>query len=77
MSGRNVVLLYHRIADEESTRSGCASRPCTSRSSSRCFRRLADVVPASGISTAPPGSVAITFDDGYADVIAESVPAAH
>ena len=72
--GPSLVLLYHRIAHEPVDPLGMCVSPARFEEHLEVLQRVASVVPASGIGTAPPRSVAITFDDGYADVFTEALP---
>jgi peptidoglycan/xylan/chitin deacetylase (PgdA/CDA1 family) len=70
----NVVLLYHRIANEPIDPLGMCVSPQRFEEQLEALARVAPVVPAGEIPSSPPGSVAITFDDGYADVFDEALP---
>jgi peptidoglycan/xylan/chitin deacetylase (PgdA/CDA1 family) len=62
-----VILLYHRIADSEADPLGLCVSPANFAEQIELVRDR--VVPIDDIAagSAPAGSVAITFDDGYAD----------
>jgi peptidoglycan/xylan/chitin deacetylase (PgdA/CDA1 family) len=62
-----VILLYHRIADDETDPLSLCVSPANFAEQIELLRGR--VVPADEIAggSAPAGSVAITFDDGYAD----------
>ena len=73
-SRASVVLLYHRIAEEPVDPLAMCVSPRNFEEQLEVVRRVAEVVPASQVAASPPGSVAITFDDGYADVFSEALP---
>ena len=73
-SGASVVLLYHRIADETVDPLGMCVSPGHFEEHLEVLQRTANVVVATKIPTAPAGSVAVTFDDGYRDVFTEALP---
>jgi peptidoglycan/xylan/chitin deacetylase (PgdA/CDA1 family) len=73
-SGASVVLLYHRVADETVDPLGMCVSPARFEAQLEVIQRIATVVPATAIPTAPPRSLAITFDDGYADVFSDALP---
>jgi peptidoglycan/xylan/chitin deacetylase (PgdA/CDA1 family) len=71
MGSRSAILTYHSIDDSGSVISTPPS----------LFRRQMEFLAASGIRVTPldrvvrePGSVAITFDDGFANVASHAVP---
>jgi peptidoglycan/xylan/chitin deacetylase (PgdA/CDA1 family) len=72
--GASVVLLYHRVADERVDPLGMCVSPARFEQHLEVLERVAPVVPASSVATCAAGSVAITFDDGYADVFTEALP---
>ena len=70
--GRSAILTYHSLDDSESVISTPPSQ----------FRRQMEFLAASGIPVLPldqavhrPGSVAITFDDGFRNVLDHALPA--
>ena len=69
--GRSAILTYHSLDDSGSVISTPPSR----------FQRQMEFLAASGIPVAPldqvlacPGSVAITFDDGFRNLLDHAVP---
>lgn len=69
--GRSVILTYHSLDDSESV----VSIPPS------LFRRQMEFLAASGIPVVPldqalhrPGSIAITFDDGFCNLLDHAVP---
>ena len=69
--GRSVILTYHSLDDSESVISIPPS----------LFRRQMEFLAASGIPVVPldqalhrPGSIAITFDDGFCNLLDHAVP---
>ncbi len=76
--GRDVVVLYHRIAREPLDPTGMVVDPDRLRRQLEALREHFDVVPAAEVlQPARPGArarAAITFDDGYADNLHDAVP---
>ena len=66
------VLLYHRVADVDEDRLGLAVHPDRFAAQMAELAARADVVALS--ATPPPGTVAVTFDDGYADNLHTALP---
>jgi peptidoglycan/xylan/chitin deacetylase (PgdA/CDA1 family) len=70
---RGLVLLYHRVAELDSDPWALATTPAHFAEHLEVLRSLAHVVPLRDLTDAAArrklrhGSVAITFDDGYAD----------
>lgn len=79
--GRDVVVLYHRVAEVASDPGGMAVQPARFRRQLLALREHFEVVPASEVVTERTTSeqssrprAAITFDDGYADNLDVAVP---
>ncbi|HEX2045480.1 MAG TPA: polysaccharide deacetylase family protein [Gaiellaceae bacterium] len=69
MSGRRLILLYHRVAELERDPYRLAVRPDAFAAQLEALRARLEVVPlASLLRPASHDRAAITFDDGYADV---------
>src|SRR5579863_340698 len=74
-----VILLYHRVATVEGDPFGLAVSPAHFREHLDVLRETASVMPLSKLITALGAracercQVAITFDDGYADVVTHAV----
>lgn len=69
MSGRSLILLYHRVAELERDPYGLAVTPDHFRAQVDVLRERLDVVPlGSLLRPADHDRAALTFDDGYADV---------
>jgi peptidoglycan/xylan/chitin deacetylase (PgdA/CDA1 family) len=69
--GRSAILTYHSLDD---SRSVISTAPCL-------FRQRMKLLAASGIPVVPldqasqrPGSIAITFDDGYRSLLDHAIP---
>ncbi len=78
--GRALVLGYHRVADEASDPFGMCVRPELFEHHLEAIRRYArpvrlrELVAAPENGEPPSGAVAVTFDDGYADVLSAAKP---
>ncbi|MGK5173596.1 polysaccharide deacetylase family protein [Geodermatophilus sp. CPCC 205761] len=79
---RAVVLCYHRVAETDDDPYGQAVRPATFAGHVELLAREHPVVPLGELVDAVPqrayrdGTVAITFDDGYADNLTHALPIA-
>jgi peptidoglycan/xylan/chitin deacetylase (PgdA/CDA1 family) len=75
VSGRSVILLYHRVAELERNPYGLAVTPDAFRAHVEVLRERLEVVPlASLLLPADHDRAALTFDDGYADVAGTARP---
>jgi peptidoglycan/xylan/chitin deacetylase (PgdA/CDA1 family) len=76
-----VVLMYHRVADLDGDVFGLAVRPENFRQQLQVIAdgyhavRVSDLVADVGRRAIPRRTVAVTFDDGYADNHSEALPA--
>jgi glycosyltransferase involved in cell wall biosynthesis/peptidoglycan/xylan/chitin deacetylase (PgdA/CDA1 family) len=76
----SLILLYHRVADSSIDPWGLAVRPSTFASQLELLGEwgtplpLSDLVEALADGGPPPGSFALTFDDGYADCLETAKP---
>jgi peptidoglycan/xylan/chitin deacetylase (PgdA/CDA1 family) len=69
VSGRSLILLYHRVAELERDPYRLAVRPDTFAEQLDVLSRRLDVVPLMSLLRPAAGDrAALTFDDGYADV---------
>jgi peptidoglycan/xylan/chitin deacetylase (PgdA/CDA1 family) len=69
--GQTAILLYHRVADEAAGRDlGLAVSPAAFASQLEVLGDRIVALDALAAGEARPGSVALTFDDGYADNLA-------
>lgn len=76
MAGATVVLMYHRVAEEPDDPFGLAVRPDRFADHLRVATSLADAVPLADVRRRAGGArVAVTIDDGYADVARAALPA--
>ncbi len=66
------VLLYHRVADVADDRLGLAVHPERFAAQMAELAARGTVVPLS--AAPPPGTVSVTFDDGYADNLHQALP---
>lgn len=79
---RAVVLAYHRVADAGDDPYGQAVRPETFARHLELLARQHAIVPLGELVACLPGgryrdgTVALTFDDGYADTLSEALPIA-
>jgi peptidoglycan/xylan/chitin deacetylase (PgdA/CDA1 family) len=79
-AGRPLILLYHRVADVESDPWGLAVSPRNFRDQMRVLssRGLAvsldELVQALTAGRLRPGTVCVTFDDGYSDNLLNAKP---
>jgi peptidoglycan/xylan/chitin deacetylase (PgdA/CDA1 family) len=77
---RPVILMYHRVARPAHDPWRLAVTPEHFTEQIECLTRVRQVVPlsklAQGVANgqAPRGLAAVTFDDGYVDVLAEAKP---
>jgi peptidoglycan/xylan/chitin deacetylase (PgdA/CDA1 family) len=77
---RGVVLGYHRVADERRDPLGLCTPPAVLERHLQAIRRygepvrLIDLAVATRNGRPPPGAVAVTFDDGYADLLSIAKP---
>ena len=77
---RAVVLGYHRVAEEGQDPLRLCTPPSVLERHLQAIRRhgrpvrLLDLAAATGSGHPPPGAVAVTFDDGYADVLLAAKP---
>ncbi len=71
-SPQSHVLLYHRLVEREDDPLGLCVSPANFAAQVEVLRATREVVPLAAIAAgdAPPGAVALTFDDGYADCLA-------
>jgi peptidoglycan/xylan/chitin deacetylase (PgdA/CDA1 family) len=75
-----IILMYHRIADEPVDPWGLAVSPSHFEEQLQVVRRVRYPVPLTefvrrlGAGTLPAHSVALTFDDGYADNFTDGKP---
>lgn len=75
------ILLYHRLADCDQDPAGLCVSPARFAEhldvvvATRRPLPLAELVDAAGADRAPADAVAVTFDDGYAEVLDVAVPA--
>ncbi|QEH36385.1 Polysaccharide deacetylase [Aquisphaera giovannonii] len=73
----SLILLYHRVAELASDPFGLAVSPRNFAEQMEVLRRHASPVPLRRLFAARPrprGSVAVTFDDGYADNLLRARP---
>lgn len=77
---RALVLGYHRVADVEDDPLGLVTPPSVFESQLQAIRRhgcpcrLLDLAEAAASGRPPPRGVAVTFDDGYADLLSVAKP---
>ena len=77
---RAVILGYHRVAEEEHDPLQLCTPASVLERHLQAIRRygrpvrLLDLVAAAGSGRPTPGAVAVTFDDGYADVLSAAKP---
>lgn len=80
LQGPPTILMYHRVAVERSDPWGLCVSPRNFAEQLDVLSTHASVLPLAqlqrriGDGTAAPGSVAITFDDGYADNLLAAAP---
>ncbi len=79
-TGAPVVLLYHRVATPSNDAHGLCVSPDRFADHMRWLLQQADVVPLDTLTEwahagmAPSRAVAVTFDDGYVDVLESAAP---
>jgi len=72
---RALILGYHRVADRSWDPYGIAVSPERFSEQLQVIRDLAEPVPLATLAAeCPDRSVALTFDDGYADNVSEALP---
>ncbi len=72
-----VILLYHRVADRSWDPLGVCVSPANFARQVEVVKATRELVPLTEIASgdAPPGALALTFDDGYLDNLEHAAPA--
>src|SRR3989344_3435593 len=73
---RPIILMYHRVADDKNDPHLLCVSPENFRKHLKIFKQKKNIIPLSKIldKNIPKNSVAITFDDGYADNLHTALP---